>query len=266
MSTGSETNEIIFALRKRILEVSSVTKEGHVPSAFSILDILWVLYDRVLRISQHDVQSPDRDIFILSKGHAALGLFAVLAEKGFFPSSELDKFCSFEGILGGHPRRGKVPGVEASTGSLGHGLPIAVGQALAERIQHRDKQIFCLIGDGESNEGSVWEAAAIAAHHGLNNLCCIVDYNHSTDAALKMGNMAEKFSSFGWETREIDGHNHEEIYSALRSHVADRPLCIVARTVKGRGSPLMEELPAAWHHRSPTAAELPDMILALRKN
>ena len=252
------------ALRQKILEVASVTKEGHVPSAFSILDILWVLYDRVLRVDPKTKQDPGRDIFILSKGHAALGLYAILAQKGFFPVAELDAFCTRDGILGGHPHRTKVPGVEASTGSLGHGLPMAVGIGLAQRILKKDKRIFCLIGDGESNEGSVWEAAAIASHHNLSNLCCIVDYNHSTDAALKMGSIAEKFTSFGWAVREVDGHNQDEVYGVLSDASADRPVCVVANTTKGYGSPVMEQFPAMWHHRSPTAEELPEMISALR--
>ena len=251
-------------LRQRILEVASTTKEGHVPSAYSILDILWVLYDRILRVDAKTAKSPDRDIFILSKGHAALGLYAVLAEKGFFPAEELDKFCSLDGILGGHPHRAKVPGVEASTGSLGHGLPIAVGIGLAQRIKGQDKSIYCVIGDGESNEGSVWEAAAVAAHHRLTNVCCIVDYNHSTDAALTMGDMAAKFAAFGWAVREVDGHNHDELYAALSTLDGEKPLCVVARTIKGHGSPTMEKEPAPWHHRSPTADELPAMVAALR--
>jgi transketolase len=172
--------------------------EGHVPSALSILDILWVLYDRILKINPSYPKSPTRDRFILSKGHAALGLYVILAKKGFFPSSELEDFGKYDGFLGGHPDRNKVSGVEASTGSLGHGFPMSVGIALGLRIKKIDSKVFVLIGDGEANEGSVWESALLASHHNLSNLCCIIDYNHSTDRALKVGDMVSKFKSFGW--------------------------------------------------------------------
>lgn len=250
-------------LRQRILEAAAASKEGHVPSAYSILDILWVLYDRILKIDPAHPHEPGRDYFLLSKGHASLGLYAVLAAKGFFPQEELDRFCSFDGILGGHPHRKKVPGVEASTGSLGHGLPMAVGLSLALRIQKRLNRVYCLIGDGESNEGSIWEAAALAAHNGLTNLCCIVDYNHSTDAALRMFSVADKFAAFGWAVKEIDGHDEAAIIAALSAPDVKRPLCIVANTIKGHGSPEMEQNPAMWHHRSPTDEELPAMIARL---
>lgn len=241
-------------LKKTIIEMSARSGEGHIPSAFSVLDILWVLYDRILRIDPKNPRDPERDVFILSKGHASLALYAVLAEKKFFPESELDNFGNFESILGGHPDRNKVPGVEASTGSLGHGFPMSVGVALGLKIQQSDSRVFVLIGDGECNEGTIWESALLASHHNLSGLTCVVDYNHSTDRALNMRDIAEKFKAFGWDTTVIDGHNHSEIYDAL-STVSDKPRAIIANTVKGNGSKTMENNPA-WHHKSPSPEEL----------
>ena len=250
-------------LRRRIIEVATASGEGHIPSAFSILDILWVLYDRVLNVAPETVSDPARDRFVLSKGHASLGLYAVLARKGFFPAALFDSFGQFDSILGGHPDGGKVPGVEASTGSLGHGFPMSVGMVMGLRIQQIPARVFCVVGDGESNEGTVWEAAALAAHHRLNNLCCIVDYNHSTDRALALGDIGAKFAAFGFATREVDGHDHQALRDALTwAPAADMPVCIVANTIKGHGCPPMESQPA-WHHRTPTAAELPELLAAL---
>lgn len=230
-------------LRRAIIETAYAAQEGHIPSALSILDIVWVLYDRVLKPA---------DRFILSKGHGCLALYAVLAEKGFFPAEELKRFASFGGMLGGHPHC-KVPGIEASTGSLGHGLPIAVGIALGLKIQRNSARVCCLIGDGEANEGSIWEAAALAAHHNLSNLTCIVDANFSSERALKMRDIGEKFEAFGWDTTEIDGHNHGEIFHARRWGPSDRPFCIIANTIKGHGCKPMENNPA-WHRRAPNDA------------
>lgn len=257
-----QTAASLRGLRKQVLEAASRSGEGHVPSAFSILDILWVLYDRVLRVDPEAPLAEARDRFVLSKGHASLGLYAVLAAKGFVDASELDGFGCFESRLGGHPDLRKVPGVEASTGSLGHGLPMAVGMALGLRIKKHDARVYCLIGDGEANEGSIWESMALGAHHRLDNLCAIIDYNHSTDRALDLGNLGAKASAFGWTVREINGHDHCAIFDALKSPVRGAPLCIIANTVKGRGCPVMEGEPA-WHHRSPTAAELPALLASL---
>jgi transketolase len=248
-------------LRRRIIEVSSASGEGHIPSALSILDILWVLYDRVLRISPAYPTAVERDRFVLSKGHASLALYAVLAEKGFFPRQWLDRFGRYDSPLGGHPDSRKVPGVEASTGSLGHGFPIAVGMAMGLRINRNAARVVSLIGDGEANEGAIWEAAALASHHGLSNLCCVVDYNHSTDRALSMGDIGRKFAGFGWSVLEVDGHDREALHRALTVNV-DRPVALIAATVKGYGCRPMENEPA-WHHRSPTAAELPALVAAL---
>ena len=236
--------------------------EGHVPSALSILDILWVLYNRILRVDPANPAWLERDRFILSKGHASLGLYAVLAERGFFDVRELDNFGGFYSRLGGHPDWRKISGVEASTGSLGHGLPIAVGVALGLRIQRRNVRVVCLIGDGEANEGSVWESMALASHHKLDLLTCIIDHNHSSDRALSLGDLGVKAAAFGWSVCEVDGHDHAALHAALTRPGQDTPLCIVANTVKGHGCAAIERNPA-WHHRSPNIAELAVLLDSL---
>jgi transketolase len=249
----------ISKMKKVIVSSAFNAREGHIPSAFSILDILWVLYDRILNIDPAKPNKPDRDRFILSKGHASLGLYTVLAEKGFFSSSDLKTFAKFDSVFGGHPDCTKVPGIEASTGSLGHGFPIAVGVALGLKISEIKSRVFVLVGDGECNEGSIWESALLAAHHTLTNLCCIVDYNHSTDRALRLGDLSRKFAAFGWESSVINGHDHVEIFEAL-THLSDsRPTAIIAETVKGYGCKIMENK-AEWHHKSPNEAELKKIL------
>jgi transketolase len=245
----------IGGLKREIVRTSARSREGHIPSAFSILDILWVLYQRVLHVDPANPRHDGRDRFILSKGHGSLALYAILADKGFFPIAELERFATFDSMLGGHPDCNKVPGVEASTGSLGHGFPFALGIALGLSIQKKRNRVFVLIGDGECNEGTIWETAQLAAHHQLDNLTCVIDYNHSNDRALKLGDLAAKFASFGWASTVINGHDHEAIYGALTRNEMARPRVVVAETIKGYGSKLMENNPA-WHHKSPNEHEL----------
>jgi transketolase len=246
-------------LRKQIIQCSFAAKEGHIPSALSILDVLFVLYDKYMNIEKIKNKNTDRDRFVLSKGHASLALYCVLAHNGIIPLSFLDDFCKYSGKLGGHPDTNKVPGVEASTGSLGHGFPIAVGMALGYKVKNISSRVFTLIGDGECNEGTIWESALIGSHHNLNNLTCIVDYNHSTDRALNMGQIGEKFESFGWDVFEIDGHDQIQIENALKVNVRDKPTAIIANTIKGKGCRPMENSPA-WHHKSPSIEELPYLL------
>jgi transketolase len=251
--------KIMNKLRRQIVTAAASAGEGHIGSAFSVLDILWVLYDQQLRINPKDTKSEERDRFVLSKGHGSLALYAILAEKGFFPVAELERFASYDSLLGGHPDHNKVPGVEASTGSLGHGLPNGVGMALGLRIRKNESRVFVLVGDGECNEGTIWESALLASHHRLSNLTCIVDNNHSTDRALLLGDLAAKFSAFGWAVITINGHDQQEIYEAMNQTDPDRPIAIVAETIKGFGCKQMENNPA-WHHRVPTRDELPVIL------
>jgi transketolase len=238
------------ALVKKMVDLSHDSKEGHLGSSLSILDILYVLYKNFTFIKEDKNES---NRFILSKGHASLALYAILNEFNFL-GEDISNFCKFNSLLGGHPCD-KLPGVEASTGSLGHGLPIAIGIALGYKILNKDKRVFVLIGDGEMNEGSVWESLLLAAHHNLNNLTCIMDYNHSGDRALKLDNIFKKISSFNWNCVEVDGHNHSNILNCL-NHVDEyRPTFIIANTIKGKGISFMENNPE-WHHKSPNSDQM----------
>ena len=251
--------DIIKKLKKQILQMSHISQEGHIASSFSILDVLWVLYDKILNINPNNVKNENRDIFILSKAHASLGLYVVLAEKGFISQLDLYEFCKYNGILGGHPNKNKINGVEVSTGSLGHGLPIAVGMALANKIKNINSKVYCLIGDGESNEGSIWESALLANQYNLDNLVCIVDYNHSTDRAINMGSIASKFINFGWDAEIVVGHNHTDLYNVLKKNIR-KSTVIIAETIKGYGCKSIENN-FAWHHKSPNKYEL-DLLLS----
>lgn len=249
----------IKRMKREIVRMAVAANEGHIPSAFSILDIIWVLYDQVLKFDPENPTNDFRDRFVLSKGHGSLALYVVLAEKGFFPHDELKKFATKGGILGGHPDCNKVPGVEASTGSLGHGLPMAAGMAIAMHIRGIDRRIIALIGDGECNEGSIWEAALLAAHHKLSRLTCVIDYNHSSDRALLLDDLSEKFEAFGWSSLTINGHDHKAIYNALNIANSTRPTAIIAQTIKGYGCKRMENNPA-WHHGAPSKEELRSIL------
>ena len=200
--------------------------EKHDSSSHSTLDVLWVLYDRILCFDPENPRWEDRDRFVLSKGHGCASYYAILADKGFFPTSTLKTFMKYESILGAHPDRNQVPGVEASTGSLGHGLPMAVGMAMALRIKMSNHRVFALIGDGECNEGSIWEAILLAGNRQLSNLTCIAINNHSS--SLDLGDLAAKFAAFGWAATTINGRNHEQIYQSLSSIGNTRPTAVVA--------------------------------------
>jgi transketolase len=200
--------------------------EKHEPSTYSTLEVLWVLYDRVLRYDASNPKSENRDRFILSKGHGPLALYAILALKGFFGHSELEKFLKWEGILGGHPDRMLVPGIEASTGSLGHGFPMAIGVALGIKAKNLDSRVYVLIGDGESNEGSIWEAALLAGDLGLSNLTAILINNHSSTRYL--GNIGEKFEAFGWKVQSVNGRDEEAIERALAHPSVNGPSLMIA--------------------------------------
>lgn len=229
---------------------------GHVGPALSLVEILRVLYDDVLSYRANAPAWDGRDRCILSKGHGCLALYAVLADKGFFPMAELEKFCAADGILGGHPERDKVPGVEASTGALGHGLSIGLGMALAARIKMQNHRVFVVLGDGELDEGSVWEAAMAAGKHRLDSLSAIVDYNAlqsygPIDDVQVLEPLADKFRSFGFAVRDIDGHDVGTLRETLGAvpFEAGKPSAVICRTVKGKGIPPAEGN-ALWHHRS----------------
>ncbi len=221
--------ETDFERVKRFMRLAT-GDEKHDESAASTLDVLWVLYDRIMRYAPRNPRSEGRDRFVLSKGHGPLAFYAILAEKGFFPASTLTTFETWDGILGGHPDRNQVPGVEASTGSLGHGLPMAVGMAFALRAKQSARRVFVLIGDGECNEGSIWESILLAGNRQLANLTCIVINNHSS--SLDLGDLAAKFAAFGWTAVTINGRAHEQIYDALVQVDANRPTAVIAEVIE----------------------------------
>lgn len=247
---------ILNDLVKRILQISHKAKEGHIGSSLSVLDVLYVLYESILKDTNHS--------FILSKGHASLGLYVILEHFGLL-EEDLETFCKFDSNLGGHPSN-KIKNVKSSTGSLGHGLPMAVGLAMSEKIKKTQNKVFVVIGDGESNEGTIWESALLASNHKLDNLYCIMDYNRSNDRALKLDSVIDKFSSFNWKCIEIDGHSQSEILSALTSESRDsNPTFILARTTKGKRCKIMENNPE-WHHKSPNDEEYESILQQLNTN
>jgi transketolase len=236
-------------------------KSSHVGTNFSMADLLATLYGGVLRIDPHRPKWPGRDRFILSKGHGCAGLYAVLAERGFFPLDWLEDFYQDGSRLPGHVSHKGIPGVEASTGSLGHGLSIGCGMALTAKRDGGGYRVFTLLSDGECNEGSLWEAALFAPHHDLDNLVAIVDYNkmqglgHTRDV-LDLDPLAAKWQAFGWSVHEIDGHDHGEIQEIMTRipFEAGKPNCIIAHTVKGKGVSFMENQ-LLWHYRAPDDQE-----------
>ena len=244
--------EDLKKLRKDIIEMVYKSKEGHLPSAFSILELLFVLYGDFLKYNPRNPEDSNRDIFILSKGHGSQALYAVLAHYGFFERTNLFSFCKFDSPFGGHPDRNKVPGVEASTGSLGHGFPMALGMALAFKIQNKPNRVFVLIGDGESEEGTIWESTMLALNLNLDNLIVILDKNKSQYYAYDH-NHVKIWKSFGWHTLEIkDGHDLNEIknvFQEINKSEHDKPKIIVAHTTKGKGISFIENN-REWHHRA----------------
>ena len=244
-------------LKKEIAKVSYSSQEGHVPSAYSIMDLLWVLFKETLKINTKNQKTSDK--FILSKGHGSLALYAMLLENKNITLKEFRSFSQYKSKLGGHPDSNKLPNIIASTGSLGHGLSISVGMAMSSKILNIKNKIYCLIGDGECNEGTIWESALLATEHKLDNLCCILDMNHSGDRAIKLLNLKEKFLSFGWVVKTINGHSHKEIKSSYKVFKKNKPTIIIAETIKGYGVKMMENS-HAWHRRSPNKEEL-DLII-----
>jgi len=233
----------------KIIDAAVKNKEAHIPSSLSVLDIIYVLYKDILDIDSILKEQNDRDRFILSKGHAASGLFAILDHFNMLRYSDNSK-CKYNSILTVHPID-SIKYIEAATGSLGHGLPIAVGMAMGYKIQNYSHSIYTIIGDGECNEGIIWEAALLASHHKLNNLYCILDYNHSGDNAIKLDSLLEKFKAFNWKCIEIDGHNINSIKSSLTT-ISNKPIFILANTIKGKGCNIMEKNSMEWHHKYPS--------------
>ena len=263
--------ELSNRIRVHAINMTNSGKSSHIGSILSMADIMAVLYGSILKIKIDQPDWPERDRFILSKGHAGAGVYASLAEIGFIPIEKLSTHYQDGSNLSGHVSHKGIPGIELSTGSLGHGLPVGCGMALAMKINNINSRTFVLMGDGECNEGSNWESFLFAAHHNLDNLVAIIDRNklqsiYSTEETLGLEPLAEKLESFGWNVLEVNGHSHKELYDSLsvEKTLSNKPLCLIANTIKGKGVSFMENK-VLWHYRSPQDEEYKDAISELDK-
>lgn len=263
-----DTKLLAHKIRKHCVEMTHLANSSHIGSMLSIADILAVLYGEILKYDPKNPKWENRDRLILSKGHAGAALYAVLAECGFFPIEELNTYCQNGSRFLGHISH-YVPGVEASTGSLGHGLPIATGMAYAAKLDSKLHRIYVIMSDGECDEGSNWEAILFAGHHKLSNLITIVDYNKiqslaPVDDTLTLEPFRKKWEAFNWEVFEIDGHDHNILKQTLKIDPKqhNKPICIMAHTVKGKGVSFMENK-VLWHYRSPQEDEYENALIEL---
>lgn len=263
-------NSLEFAwwIRRHAIEMTHLGNSSHIASVLSIADILGVLYTDILNIDKDNINNELRDRLILSKGHAGAGIYASLALKGFIPEEELLTHSQNGSRLSAHVSHKNVPGVELSTGSLGHGLSVGAGMALAGKIDKKEYNVYVIVGDGECDEGSVWEAILFANQFKLNNLTLIIDHNKMQsltwcEETISLGSLKNKFECFGWDVRNIDGHNHKELKEALESkHKDNKPKCIIANTIKGKGISFMENN-IVWHYRSPQGEDYTNAIAEL---
>ncbi|MBF0119169.1 MAG: transketolase [Desulfobacterales bacterium] len=258
---GQDTITLAKKIRMHALKMTNRGKSSHIGSVLSMADIIAVLYGEVLKKNSKNPLWPDRDRFILSKGHAGAGIYAALAETGFFPIGWLAQHYACGSKLSGHISHKGIPGVEFSTGSLGHGLPVGTGMAYAARMEGKKHRVFVLLSDGECDEGSNWEAVLFAAHHKLSNLIVIIDYNkiQSLDTVANTINLEpfnSKWTAFGWNVIEMDGHDHDQLKDKLNVsvHYGEKPICFIAHTIKGKGVTFMENS-VLWHYRSPQGEE-----------
>jgi transketolase len=252
--------ELATGVRRSVVTMVDSAGLGHIGGDLSVTDILATLFGAVLDVDPADPTRPDRDRFVLSKGHCAGALYSTLAHCGFFPRSELATFMAPLSALNGHPNRTKVPGVETNTGPLGHGFPVAVGCALAAKLRGLDYRTFVVLGDGELQEGSNWEAAMTAAHYDLANLTAVVDRNRlqqgaRTEETKQLEPLADKWVAFGFETRVADGHDYAQLLEAFRPSTTGRPVALIANTIKGKGISFMEDR-VEWHHKVPSADQV----------
>lgn len=249
--------KIATEIRKKVLKMKLITKGSHIGSAFSCIDILTILYFKILKINTKKPKDPNRDRFILSKGHAASALYATLVQRGFAPEKILEKYCQNGSTIAGHSMRDSIPGVEVSTGSLGHGLGIGIGMALAAKRDKKNNRVFVMLSDGECDEGSIWEGALFSGHHHLDNLVVIVDYNKiqsfgKTSEVLDLEPFSKKWESFGWQVKEVNGHDFNQLEKAFLQIPFKKgfPNVIIAHTIKGKGVSFMEN-ELKWHYKNP---------------
>ena len=258
-ANGCSTQDLARSIRRSALQMVHRAKASHIGSALSIADILAVLYGKVMRYEPGNPQSSTRDRFILSKGHACVAVYATLAEVGFIKSEDLLTYGEDFSWLMNHISH-KVPGVEFSTGALGHGLPFGVGKALTARSRGEEWTTYVLLGDGEMDEGSNWEGLMFAAHHHLSNLVAVIDANNLQSLAtvkqtLSLEPLVDKLVAFGWDVSDIDGHDHDSLTEALKPRFQDKPRAVIARTIKGKGVSFMENQ-VDWHYRNPNDEQL----------
>jgi transketolase len=264
--------ELALRIRKHAVRMTNLGGSSHVGSVLSMADIVAVLYGGVLRVDPTNPQRAERDRFILSKGHAGAGIYAALAESGFFSTDLLDKHCADGSVLSGHVSHRGVPGVELSTGSLGHGLSVGAGMAYGAKLDKAEYRAFVLLSDGECDEGSTWEAAMFASHHKLDNLVAIVDYNKiqslgPVSETLTLEPFADKWKAFGWSVAEVDGHDHNSLYAHLSTvpRQSGKPSCFIAHTTKGKGVSFMERS-VLWHYRTPRGSEYDEALNELNSD
>lgn len=264
-----ELRQLAWRIRRHSVEMTHNAQSAHLGSSLSTAELLAVLYRGVLHVKPEDPEWPARDRFILSKGHACAAYYAVLAECGFFPKDWLDTFYQNGSRLAGHSTCGLIPGIEVSTGSLGHGLSLAAGTALAAQRDGKPHRVFCLLSDGECDEGSTWEAVLFAPQHKLDNLIAIVDYNKiqslgTVKEVMGLEPFADKWVAFGWAVREVDGHDLRAVYDALSQvpFQSGKPSCVIAHTIKGKGISFMEDR-LLWHYRTPQGEEYEDALREL---
>jgi transketolase len=253
-------------LRRKIVETITNGGEGHIPSSFSIVDIINTLYSNHLEFDSKNPKWEERDYFILSKGHAGMALYVVLEKFGFISQKDLDEYGKFHAMLGGHPDCTKIPGVEASTGSLGHGFPYSVGIALGLKINNKSNRVFVLVGDGECHEGTIWESALVAQNLKLDKLCVIVDLNGSAAQILSHPDIKRQWESFGWNVLEVNGHDEKDlnnVFEKVKTDGNDKPTAIIAHTVKGKGVSFMEAH-GPWHHKIPNQIEYKEIMEELK--
>lgn len=256
-----DTRELAKKIRRHALQMTNLGGSSHIGSVLSMADLLAVLYGSILKVDAKNPSWKDRDRFILSKGHGGAGVYAALAERGFFPVEQLKTHYQDGSLLSGHVSHKGIPGVELSTGSLGHGLSVGTGMAYGAKLDGKKHRVFVLLSDGECDEGSNWEAILFAGHHRLDNLVAVIDYNKiqslkSVKETLDLEPFAEKWKSFGWEVAEVDGHDHSRIKEAFQAvpFKKHRPNCIMAHTLKGKGVSFMENS-VLWHYRTPRGEE-----------
>lgn len=255
------TRELALKIRRHAVRMTHLGKSSHIGAILSMADIIAVLYGKVLAVRPEEPRWEGRDRFILSKGHAGAGVYAALAERGFFPVAQLNTHYANGSLLSGHVSHKGIPGVELSTGSLGHGLSVGTGMAYAAKLDGTTHRVYVLLSDGECDEGSNWEAILFASHHRLSNLIAIIDYNKIQSLApvedtLALEPFAAKWRSFGWQVMEVDGHDHDAMAAALAVNPADidHPTCVIAHTTKGKGVSFMENS-VLWHYRTPQGEE-----------